>query len=133
MNGYEIIETTADVGIDVTADSVDALFTLAARGMLDIMGLLDINSDSYKFSKRITLSGTMEDWLVDVLTAILGEMEFDEIFFSNVFIIISNNMAEIKFAMSHRRPVTDIKAVTYHNLVVRKNDRIYTTRIIFDV
>ena len=139
---FHEIEHTADTGIMATGSSLEELFANAAFGMLSII--------YHEFPRQAYGSQTVElqeSNLVELLVRWLSEINFMLLVhhFLPVHILqlqvqeINQNynlQAVIAGGEStHQQEAirTEIKAVTYHQLELDRNEEGYRVRIIFDI
>jgi SHS2 domain-containing protein len=133
-SGHRERPHTADWSLDVWAPDLPALLAEAARGMYE---LLDMQlSPGPRTSRKIQMLVTPdpESTLVAFLAELLYLDERDGVGFDRIQVKIEFGRLE---ADLEGAPVAaqskEIKAVTYHNLAVRRvEDRLETT-IVFDV
>lgn len=132
---YKLIDHTADIGIKVNAKTLEDLFIDSAKGMFEIIGHSNTGVDQ---KVEITLkSDVLEDLLHDWLSELLYIYETDNIAFSK-FKFRSFNETFLKVtahgeAVEPENAKTEIKAVTYHNLKIKKSKSGYSVEIIFDI
>jgi SHS2 domain-containing protein len=140
--GYELIDHTADVGIDLIAETPEALFCEALRGMADC--LTDVELVEPLESRRMELEGaTLELLLVDWLSEALYVFETDGLVLCQAELEIQSHpdstqrlkartVGELFDPQKHplRMP---IKGVTYHGLYVQQDGDSWRARVIFDV
>jgi SHS2 domain-containing protein len=136
MQKYEFLEHTADVTFKAYGRDLNELFKNAAEALEDTMVLLDevalgetlnieMGSDSY------------ENLLYDWLSELLITFEVERLAVKKCFVRIvglsltADCLGEILDLNRHRLN-TEVKAVTYHNLAVTKND-IYHAEVTLDV
>ena len=136
MQKYEFLEHTADVTFKAYGRDLNELFKNAAEALEDTMVLLDevalgetlnieMGSDSY------------ENLLYDWLSELLITFEVERFAVKKCFVRIvglsltADCLGEILDLNRHRLN-TEVKAVTYHNLAVTKND-IYHAEVTLDV
>ncbi|MEA3368829.1 MAG: archease [Candidatus Ratteibacteria bacterium] len=144
MARYEIIPHTADIGLRVFGRDLKELFSTAARGMLSLV-LDDLNDFTPREETRIKVSGlSVEELLVSWLGELLYKLT-EERWLGIEFDISSLGERENKFFLTaavkgqkieyNKTPLKrEIKAVTYHNLTIKKNNGgICSVEIIFDV
>lgn len=134
----EYIEHTADVGLKITAPSIEQLFMLAAEGMFEII----IPERKVNSTEKIKVTVNAIDreeliinWLSELnflfqtrqfLLKKVAALEISDIFLSATIYGEKINPA--------KHPVeTEIKAVTFHKLYVRQQEKIWTAQIIFDI
>jgi len=135
---YEFINHTADVGIKVWGESLESLFENAAYSMFDI--LTELDKVKVKESLGVEIEGKrtdelLADWLRNLLYKFNGEG----------YLLREFNIEEInkkglkakvrgeKLDLSRHTLKTEIKAVTYHGLEVKKTGQGWEAQVIFDV
>lgn len=131
-HGYEEIEHTADLALKVWGEDFSTLLTQAARGMYTLLGAVCDSGElkEYQFSIK---AGSAEEILVDFLSEVLYLAEDKELYFQE-FTFIENCMVMTvggscqKIASFAR----EIKAVTFHNLTIRRTEQGLETTITFD-
>ncbi|MDR7543486.1 MAG: archease [Armatimonadota bacterium] len=138
MGTYEVIDHTADVGIVVRAATLPDLFETAAEGMFSfIVDPAGVENRAW-LERRVEaedLEGLLVAWLNDLLTLLAAEA-----FVPRVFVVDEVSERRVR-ATIHGEPVDpsrhrfrlDVKAATYHQLQVTRQDDGWTARIIFDV
>lgn len=135
---YEIFPHTADVGLRVRGKAMPDLFKSAAEGMNSLL------TDPKKFrpikEQVISLrSDTWESLLVEWLQEILYFFTVKRMAFSRFSItkIEAHSLNAVcrgeKIDLARHPVYREIKAVTYHNLRIRKSASGYMTEIIFDI
>jgi len=131
---YKEIEHTADLAIEVSADSIENIFSEAARGMFYLMYKEVKNLKNIKHDINLD-SFSNEYLLVDFLNELLYINETREFVFSNLNIQIKKNSlnANVFGYDEKKEKKIAIKAATYHNLEIVRKDNIYRTQITFDV
>jgi len=135
---YKFINHTADVGIKVWGESLESLFENTAYSMFDI--LTELDKVKAKNSLGVEIEGKrtdelLADWLRNLLYKFNGEG----------YLLREFNIEEIskkglkakvrgeKLNLSRHILKTEIKAVTYHGLEVKKTGQGYEAQVIFDV
>lgn len=131
---FEELEHTADVGIRVWGEDLDALFANAARGMMALAGV-EVDDSAKMLQTEVNLEAPdVEILLVDWLSELAYYLDAEH----TAFISYQLQTAATRLTGTLTgRPVATIqqhiKAVTYHNLVVESTDDGFMTTIIFDV
>lgn len=135
MKRFEIIPHTADVRLYVEGSSLEELFVAALEGMSSF--IKDSTLSQYSLEENINLNCSnttilLIDFLSDVLTysqinkAVYKKIEFDSI-----------SSVSLKAKIFGEKVETfdeDIKAVTYHEAEVKKNEKgNFETIIVFDI
>jgi len=135
---YEFINHTADVGIRVWGESLQSLFENAAYSMFDILTELDKVKVKEPLGVEIEGKRTDEllaDWLRNLLYKfdgegyLLREFNIEEISKKGLKAKVRGE----KLDLSRHTLKTEIKAVTYHQLEVKKIAKGWEAQIIFDI
>ena len=129
---------TADIGLEVEAASLPALFAEAARGLRDqIVAAEDVVAEGPAVELRVTASD-----LAGLLVAWLGELLFrwdarEELFASFPALSIENDelvaQAELARLRAGAELLADIKAVTYHALSLETRGDGWFARVVLDI
>ncbi|MBI2339751.1 MAG: archease [Deltaproteobacteria bacterium] len=137
-NFYQLIDHTADIGIEVTAGAKEALFSKAARAFCDL--ICDIKSVKPVVERKIAV---IRDNPAHLLQALLNELlylfEVKHEFYSEVVRLRfqENGLTVVvrgeKIDSKRHEIKTGIKAVTYHQLKVWQEGGKWKARVIFDV
>ena len=135
---YELIDHTADFGIQVFGSDSQELFTNAALALFDVITEMDVLKG--RDSCNITASG--EDWsdlMINWLREILYLWNGRELLVKSVQILsLSENNISAKIYFDAYIPdrniiKTEIKAVTYHQVQVESSPSGWKAQIIFDI
>lgn len=145
--GYEFINHTADLGILLYGKDLKELFGNAAYALSDI--ITDVSRINEKITKEIKVEGMdLEQLMINWLSELLYYYEVDSLIFKRYAIIYINKVAKNqkqsfftlkakaygeKFDLERHIINTEIKAVTYHQIEVRKDNDRWRVRIIFDL
>jgi SHS2 domain-containing protein len=135
---YEVFEHTADVGIRVRAESLEALLVDAARGLFS---LIVTNLDQVKAvqEKIIRIDANQHDYLLfDWLNELLFTFEVDHLLFSEFAVSVD---AQGLTATCRGEPMQldrhdmdhEVKAITYHGLIVQQDDDGWMAELIVDI
>lgn len=139
---FHEIEHTADIGLEIVGDTPDALFANAAFGMYYLL-YSDLKiSENYERFVRLK-----EATLPDLLVAWLSEINYllmVENFIANKIVDMTvksrkdSHTLEAKLSGDYSHKYEDymqseIKAVTYHGLSVKKVGNEFLARVIFDI
>jgi SHS2 domain-containing protein len=136
MNGYEILEHTADVGLRARAPYITSLFEQATRALCDIAGIWGDGSGTpveIEVEAR-DYDGLMVDWLNEVLyehdarNVAVCSVEVDD---------VSENRArgriEVRSLDEGAETAIQVKAVTYHQLDVRQTSFGWSATVFLDI
>lgn len=137
MRHYKLLPHTADMRLYVEADTLSELFKGALNGMCDI---LKKDASSLKIetkSKNIEINSLdITSVLIDFLSEVLQYIQEERSIYCRVKILSlskTNLKAEI-FGRKTENFDRDIKAVTYHEAEVKKNEKgNWEVTIVFDV
>ncbi len=135
---YRQFYHTADLGIEVFGGTAGELFTNAAFAIFDL--LTDLNCVELRETRRIEVEGVDRD---DLLVNFLRESLYlfnGERWLAKQFTILefggNRLVAEAKGELfdPHKHLIKlELKAVTYHQLGIRKTQEGFTTKVVFDV
>jgi len=130
---FEEISHTADAAVLVFGENKVELFTNAIQGMYHLMGL-KLNEDEGAENSKIDLNeNDLETLLVSFLTEILISVE-KGIGFKEFDIEIENTALKGKMSgYTVDSYDIQIKAVTFNELKIKKENSILSTEIVFDV
>ncbi len=135
---YHLIDHTADFGIHVSGTDSKDLFANAALALFDV--ITDIDSLTGQNSCHMEVSGEdwsdlMVNWLREILYLWNGKERLVKSV--NISALSANNLsAKVVFDPydPDRHTVkTEIKAVTYHQIQVKRTPSGWSARIIFDI
>ena len=136
--GYRILDHTADVGLEAYGADLAELFSNAAGGMFAVIAAPDTIRASKELLVRVeaeNLENLLVNWLSELLYLsatrgmLLGRFEISEIDPQH---LVANVFGE-PIDQSRHELYTEIKAVTYHELKVEKQDQGWIARVLFDV
>ncbi len=135
---YTLLDHTADLGIKVRGIDLKDLFETAARALMHLM--VKGQSPSTPTSMKISLSG--ED-LADLMVRWLGEILY--LFEGENLVVTSTHMdalssshleatlETVPFEPEIHEILSEIKAVTYHQIEVTEKGNAWEARVIFDM
>ncbi len=136
---YTEVEHTADVGIELTARTLRTAFENAAAAMFDLMCPLDaVDGREVRTVCAEARSGDIEALLVRWLAELLYLHERDRMLLSEFSVLeldaegLIARVAGEPFDPERHSVTTDIKAPTYHELVIRETGDHWMVRVIFD-
>jgi SHS2 domain-containing protein len=133
LAGSQEVAHTADWELHVWAPDLTGLLEQAARGMYRLQGIKLKSKPHLKRSFELTFEDR-ESLLVDFLSELLLMIETDGLVIDLFDLNVSGNT--LKSDLSGTKLISiakEIKAVTYHNLQVRKTENGLETNIVFDV
>lgn len=132
FSGFVEVPHTADIAIDVFAASLPQLFVQAAQALYHILGIRKGTEVQRKVHLHLT-EIDLESLLVSFLEELLFYADQKAVACEFKILVEKNSIdAEMKMtaSLSQKR---EIKAVTYHALLIHQNANGYQTRIIFDI
>lgn len=136
--GHEVLDHTADTGIEATADSLDGLIGELSRGMFELMAAVEPTLADRWVSIRVE-APTPEDLVVDCLSELLYRSEVEDLLFCDIRVAVEPGTTEAGIeaggvpAGSVDLVGPPIKAVTLHDLVVEQRADGWYGRVYFDV
>lgn len=135
---YTVFEHTADIGVEVTADSLEELFTNSALAMADIM--FESRPTGATQTRLVMVVGNDPgELLIAWLNELLYIYSVERLVFSE---FSESELTETGFMTRAGGERVDpekhtvemeIKAATYHGLSIERDGGCYKARIIFDV
>jgi SHS2 domain-containing protein len=135
--GWELLDHTADIRMEVRGKTLEELFLNAAEGLVS---LLAPNAEAATDTELDVVldSDDAENLLVDWLREILFYSETrDFVPVQTEVMELSNRVMKARLVggvkLSGEEPVAEIKGVTYHGLSITKTGRGYTAKIVFDI
>lgn len=135
---YEIIEHTADTGIQVIGKSLEELFALAGCAMFDLM--VDITKVKPTTEAMVSIEAdSLDELLITWLNELLFRADVSGMFFSRfeVSSIRKNRLRAVISGEPYKEkehPIgQSIKAATYHELQISRKNGNWFARIIFDI
>jgi SHS2 domain-containing protein len=139
--GYRVIDHTADLGIEIEADSVDELFGEAALALADCV--TEVAAIEARGRRELqVVSNDLESLLVDWLSELLFVFETKGELYSAADAEVSRTERGWRVVASVRGEVFDgerhllkvpVKAVTYHGLEVVEHEGEWRARVILDI
>ena len=132
-HGYQEVEHTADIAFRVWGEDFQTLLGQAAYGLYDLMGVVP-HADKPVARYFVLQQDSLETILVDFLSELLFLAEdknqiFDTFSFDEQDDGLTIRMTGQKILSQERY----VKAVTFHNLDVRRTDCGFEATITFDV
>jgi SHS2 domain-containing protein len=141
---WRTIEHTADLAIEVEADSLDQLFVAGALGLTGVLqgsesGSAEAGPGSHIERRRLVLEAPdLEALFVDWLRELLYIQITEGLLFSEAEI---ESLGETRMVVraafqsptSKEQVQRELKGVTYHDLEVTKRDSGWFARIVFDL
>jgi SHS2 domain-containing protein len=133
-----VLDHTADYMVEVSAETLPALFAEAARALFDV--ITDLETVDAREPVAVGVEAeSIEELLVSWLTELLFLYEDGRWLFSRFEPRILNERRIEAEAWGERldpkrHPIDrEVKAVTYHRMAVKREGNLVTTTIVFDL
>ena len=133
--GFEEVEHTADHAMRIFGENLKELFVSAAEGMSSLM-VADMSGIAGEIDKTIELEAIdPESLLVEWLSELAYWAEAEMLIFKTFRIKHLTDNHLVASVTGGKMPALEklIKAVTYHNLKIKKNQQGLGVTIVFDV
>jgi protein archease len=134
MSPWRELDHTADWALQISAPSLEQLFTDAARGMFQLAGTEAGEGPARRLAVRLEApdhEALLVAWLQELLyQAEAGRLAFDDYWIK--VLTPTTLLAEVS-GRSAAQPGSRIKAVTYHDLAIVCNETGCTASLVFDV
>jgi len=136
---FKFLDHTADVLVEVDAPTLEELLAEAGRALFAAM--LDLDKVQPVVQTFFSVSGKDEaDLLYNFLEELLVYKDADALAFSRFDVtvergkeLIANVVAEGERISPQHNPRADVKAVSWHDFRVWRDERGWHARILFDV
>ena len=142
MGTFRSFDHTADVGLEVCGESLEDLLATAAQAVFSV--ILDTGPDAVETEAEVLAETAATAGFEDILVAWLQELLYR--FEMEHLVPLEFDFAEAgprrvrarvgfgRFDPKRHRAGTEVKAVTYHELAVRRSaDGGWSARVILDV
>ena len=135
---YKTFDHTADLGIEVYGKNQHELFINAGRALFDL--ITDLDTIELKTSLSLNLEAVdREDLLVSWLSELLYFHQ-SEGYLLNDFVLHDLEEQSLRatvkgelYEAQRHELIREIKAVTYHQLTVARENERWKARIVFDI
>ena len=137
MEPYNTFEHTADIGIEARGETLEEAFANAARGMFSI--IVDGSDIDVSETREIVLEETEDNdqLLVDWLSELLYIHDVEGLVFDRFDIAIDDGLHARAWGEPYRREKhgygSEIKAVTYHMLAIKRTKKGTEIKVLFDI
>lgn len=137
---FEFLEHTADLKFRSYGNTLDACFENSAKAM--VSSIIDITPLESHLEKEIEISSdSLETLLHDFLSEILFLFETEELLFKEFQVSIKKNrkynlyakLKGEKFNPKKHNITAEIKAVTYHEMVIEKHNSGWIAEVLCDI
>jgi len=137
---FEVFEHTADIGLHVTAATLEQLFVDAGRG---VASLIIENPDTIELRQTVTIdleAEHVEGLFVDWLRELIYRFETEHVLCRDFSIHVSDGNRRLRAECrgelvdwTRHEPDHELKAVTYHQLRVAQTATGWEANMIFDI
>ena len=138
MKRFEILDHTADIGIIVYGEDLKALFENAGKAFFHL--ITDLRKVRRRTERKIVVKGeSLDRLMVDWLSELLYLHDVENLLFKEFKVesVGEDGLKAIAKGESFQEGVhvikTEVKAVTYHQLEVRKKNGGWRAQVIFDL
>ncbi len=138
MKRFEVLDHTADIGLIVYGKDLETLFENAGKGFFHL--ITDLRKVKRRVEREVEISGkNLERLMVDWLSELLYLHDVENLLFKG-FKVESVSEGQLRarvkgepFQEGIHRIKTEVKAVTYHQIQVRKEDGGWRAQVIIDL
>lgn len=135
---FEVFEHTADLGLRIRADTVEAVFRDAARGLFSII-VDDLSRVRGLEERSLQIAGDARDYLLfDWLTELLFIFESQHLLLSEFDVRLDQDGLQGScrgepFDVTRHRLEHEVKAITYHGLKLVQTGGSWLAEVIVDI
>jgi SHS2 domain-containing protein len=135
---YEVFEHTADVGLRIRAADLPALFADAARGLFSLI-VENLDAVQPVHQREFRLAGAEVDYLLfDWLNELLYCFETERLVFRDFEVKLTDGGLEARARGEPLDPARhhaehEVKAITYHGLLVEETTEGWLAEVIVDI
>lgn len=136
---FRQIEHTADIGLEIEAETLEGIFSESAYGLYSLIfeGVLGDNDIEETIElKADDIESLLVKWLNELIYKFFYEAKIFNEFKIKIDTTDNTISAQVKgkkYCPKEVLPLLEIKSATYHNLKIHKIDNNYRTQVIFDV
>ena len=135
---FETFDHTADVGLRVSAGSLEELFVEAARGLTSLL-MDNVDELRAEISENVEIADSDVEYLLfDWLNELLFRFETRGLLFREFRVEIEHD--QLRAALrgeacdrTRHRLAHEVKAITYHGLKVEQADSVWRAEFIVDI
>jgi SHS2 domain-containing protein len=138
MKRFEILNHTADIGIIVHGENLKALFENAGEAFFRL--ITDLRKVRRRIERRVNIRGeSLDRLMVDWLSELLYLHDVENLLFKGFEIdsVGEDGLKAVVKGEPFQEGVhvikTEVKAVTYHQIEVRRENRGWRARVILDL
>jgi len=138
---YKLIDHTADIGVEIRAESLEALYRESIKALFYLLTDIEIETIKYKktelIRKRIDLENKDPgDTLIELINNIIFIVDTKHLI--PVDLDVGLNQKKVRFLVfflkdKEKLLKREIKAATYHNYQLLREKQAFSVRLIFDI
>ena len=137
---YRLLEHATDAVVEITASTLEDAFIKAGESVVDIM--LDASKIDEKKTKKTSVSGKdleylLFNWLEDIIFQVITESfaikRFDIVITKDKEYRINANLYGERLDLQKHQFRIEIKAPTFHQMVINNNNNIFTMKYLLDL
>lgn len=134
MFKYKILEHIADLKIQAQGKSLEELFSNLAYGLSETI-YPELAGEKIKKTRKIKVEGfDQESLLINFLNELIYLSDVKGEVYKDLKLKIKNNSLEATLlACPVKSKKIEVKAATYYNLKIEKEDNLYKTVVTFDI
>jgi SHS2 domain-containing protein len=134
---FERFEHKADVGVRGKGETLEEAFVEGARAMFSVMANIETVKPIETFGVEVSAQDE-EALFVEWLNELLSIADLNEIVFCEFEVEVKDNILKgkasgEKWDLERHEPRTEVKAATYSQLTVKKENGSYVAQCIVDV
>lgn len=132
---YKILQHTADLRLEVFGKTQEGLFMNASEALNEILAPASGRNPAEELKEEIRVQGpNLNVLLVDFLNEILSRSHVNKQVCKVKNLKLKGNSVEAELAIYPiKKFKEDIKAVTYHEVDIKKEGNIFKTNLVFDI
>lgn len=140
-SNFKYFDTTADIGIEVTSNNITDAFVKSALGTMNL--ITDIEKIQTKITKEICIEsedeyGLLYDWITELLILLDSENFIASKYNINIkqdnkLYILQGSISGDTYDTTIYNYKTEVKAITYHEMNIFKEDNKIKIKFIVDL
>ena len=138
---YKVLPHTADIKLEVKGKSLEEVFEKAAYALMDTT--IDISKVEPKETKRLKIEGDdLYELLYNFLEELIIQLDADSMVYSRFEVKINKENGKYvlnallkgeKLDLKKHNPKIHIKAATYHEMEIKREDGWYKIAFVVDI
>jgi len=138
---YQLINHTADIGVEIRAEDIEGLFTESIKALFYLLTDEDLRKIEYNKNELVRKRISFEvkeigDALIQLINNIIFIVDTKHLIPVNLEVNLKYQKARFKvFFLKGKEKLLkrEIKAATYHNFQLFEDEHGYKVRLIFDI